>query len=275
MDDVRVGRALRAVRVQRRLRQEDVATAAGVSRRVVSELERGHIGSQRVAELRAVARALEVTVDVAVRWNGADLDRLLGSGHARLHALVGGLLRTLPEWVFDAEVTFAIYGEHGVIDILAWHPPTRSLLIIELKTRLGDPQALVAVTDRRVRLARRIASDRGWAPTSVSTWVVFADSATNRRHVADHRALLSGRFPDDGHRIRAWLRAPAGSVHALSFIADAPPVDGMPRSVTPRRVRRTRDERDRGVDVAAIPPSVRPAAPMAEASRHTVPPPRR
>ena len=41
--------------------------------------------------------------------------------------------------------------------------------IIELKTGLGDPQALVGVMDRRIRLATRIASERGWVPSTSGT----------------------------------------------------------------------------------------------------------
>ena len=41
------------------------------------------------------------------------------------------------------EVSFSIYGERGVIDILAWHPGRRALLIIELKTDIVDVNELV------------------------------------------------------------------------------------------------------------------------------------
>lgn len=158
MDNQTIGAALRVIRIRKRLRQSDVARLAGVSRRSVGELERGAVGATEVAVLRAVAVALEARVEIDVRWGGADLDRLLAAGHAALHELVGGYIRTLPGWEQQAEVTFAIYGERGVIDILAWHAETRSLLIIELKTALGDPQQLVAVMDRRVRLGTRNAA---------------------------------------------------------------------------------------------------------------------
>ena len=243
MDDQRIGAALRMIRIKKRLRQSDVARLAGVSRRSVGDLERGLVGGAAVVVLRSVAAVLEARVDIEVRWGGADLDRLLATGHAALHELVGGHLRTLPGWASQAEVTFAIYGERGVVGILAWHAETRSLLIIELKTALGDPQELVAVTDRRVRLARRITAERGWQPRTVSTWVVFAESPTNRRHVAAHTVLLRGRFPADGRTMRAWLSRPDGAIHALSFFSDVRQRDRTRPTVTTRRVRRTRAER--------------------------------
>jgi transcriptional regulator with XRE-family HTH domain len=249
MDDRRVGQALRAIRMRRRLRQSDVAALAGVSRRAIGELERGLLANQRLEVLRAVAVTLDATIDLGIRWNGADLDRLLSSGHAALHEALGAFLRTFPGWESFTEVTFAIYGERGVIDILAWHAPSRSLLIIELKTALGDPQALTATMDRRIRLARRIAAERGWDPLTISSWVVFAESPTNRRHVAAHAVLLRGRWPEGGREMRAWLENPRGTIHALSVFSDVRRGNRIGATVTPRRVRRRAAER--GSDAGA------------------------
>ena len=37
------------------------------------------------------------------------------------------------------EVSFSIYGERGVIDMLLWHPARRALLVVELKTGVARP----------------------------------------------------------------------------------------------------------------------------------------
>lgn len=242
---MRIGQALRAIRVRKRLRQSDVALLARVPREDVIAIEAGRLAAIDWGRVQAVARALEATLRTEVRWQGADLDRLLAAGHAALHEVIGAFFARLVDWETLSEVSFAVFGERGVIDILAWHAPTRSLLIVELKTALGDPQALVATMDRRIRLARRIAADRGWSAESVSAWVVFADTTTNRRHVARHRALLGARFPVDGRSLRAWLARPSGTVMALSFWSDVADTDGSGRPTTPRRVRRTTGERER------------------------------
>ena len=258
MDDVRIGNTLRVLRVRKRLRQSDVARRAAVRRETVSRLERGGLGRARVDTLRAVANALGATVDVRLRWQGAEIDRVAGAAHADLHEALAGLLGRRSGWEWRAEVSFSVYGERGVIDILAWHASTRSLLIIELKTELVDPQALVATMDRRVRLARRIAERFGWEPATVSTWVVVSEGSTNRRRVGRHRALLRSAFPVDGHAMRRWLTAPGGQLSALSFWSDAR--SGLVRrSVSQtKRVRRTRttpSERGRALagDQAAAP----------------------
>lgn len=244
MDDQQLGRALRAIRVARRLRQIDVATRAGVPREDEIRIEQGQLAGVPWGRVRAVAMALDATLSPEIRWRGADLDRLLSASHAALHEAIAGFLGTVPGWDQLGEVSHAVFGENGVIDILAWHAPTRSLLIIELKATLGDPQELVGVMRRRIRLARRFAGERGWNASTVSAWVVFTATRTNRRYVDRHAQLLRGRFPADGRQVRAWLAAPAGSIMGLSFWTDVAKGDRARVSATTRRVRPTRSERD-------------------------------
>jgi hypothetical protein len=103
-----------------------------------------------------------------------------------------------------------------VIDVLAWHAPTR-LLVIELKTELVDVQELLGTLDRKRRLARKIGIERGWWPAVVAAWVILADGRTNRRRVDAHRTVLRAALPTDGRAMNAWLAAPRGPVAALSF----------------------------------------------------------
>ena len=117
---------------------------------------------------------------------------------------------TMPGWTIVPEVSFSIYGERGVIDILAWHAATRCLLVIELKTLIVDVQALVGDVDRKRRLARRIARERGWDAASVSSWVIVVRDATNERRVAAHRTMLRAALPTDGRAMRGWLLSPEG-----------------------------------------------------------------
>jgi hypothetical protein len=110
----------------------------------------------------------------------------------------------------------SIYGERGVIDLLAFHPATGSLLVVELKTAIVDVNELVGTLDRKTRLASRVAADRGWRSRSVSRWLIVARGSTNHRRIDAHRAVLRAAFPDDGRAVRSWLHAPIGTVSALS-----------------------------------------------------------
>src|SRR5487761_2696936 len=72
----RIGRGLRAIRIQTNLTQQVVATRAGVPRAVVARVERGDLGRVRVEQRVAVASVLRADIDILLRWEGSDLDRL-------------------------------------------------------------------------------------------------------------------------------------------------------------------------------------------------------
>jgi transcriptional regulator with XRE-family HTH domain len=218
MDDIRFGAAVRAIRVRKGWRQVDVAERARVSQSTVSRIERGHVGPLSIDAVRSVARALDIRVDLMARWRAGDLDRLLNARHSALHDAMARYFATRHgPWEIAPEVSFSIYGERGVIDIVAWHPGRRALLIIELKTDIADVNELMGSVDRKRRLAFQIARERGWDPAHVSVWVAVAASRTNRARVAAHSAVLRQAFPDDGRSVEAWLRSPDRPIRALSL----------------------------------------------------------
>ena len=190
-----------------------------------------------LAILERVAAALEVRLDLIPRWHGGDLDRMLNANHAALHETVARLLNSRG-WLVAPEATFSVYGERGAIDVLAFHPPLRVLLVVELKTQLVDMEGLLAAVDRYRRLAPGIARERGWAPLTLATWVAIRDTPTNRRHLAAHASTLRAAFPDDGRAVRGWLARPEGTLAALSFLSDSRPTTVSRRSSGVRRVRR-------------------------------------
>ena len=243
MSDQRLGSAIRLVRVRRGWRQADVARRSGVGQATISRIERGHLGTLSLDRLRTVAATLDIRVDVLGRWRAGDLDRLLNAGHSRLHESVARAFRDLPDWITAPEVSFAIRGERGVIDILAWHPGRRALLVIELKTDIADVNELVGTADRKRRLAVSVAVERGWiaagsGPPTVSLWIIVAGSRTNRRRVAAHAAMLRAAMPTDGRTLGGWLRDPSGAISALSMWPDIHAGTGRPVRGPIRRVRR-------------------------------------
>jgi hypothetical protein len=92
------------------------------------------------------------------------------------------------------------------------------LLVIELKTEVVEVSGLLGTMDQRRRLASEISARFGWTPAAVSTWVVVADSRTNRRSVSAHAKVLRAKMPVDGRRIGHWLRDPSSCIDALSFL---------------------------------------------------------
>ena len=235
MDDQRFGSAIRAVRIKRGWTQDQLAQRSGVSRTTISRVERGHPDTFSLDVIRRIAGALDIRVDLIARWRAGDLDRLLNAKHSQLHELVARWFATeLPAWVLAPEVSFSIYRDHGIIDIVAWHPGRRAVLVIELKTDIVDVNELIGRVDVKRRLVRQIVRDRGWDPLTVGAWVIVAPSRTNRARLTAHRSVLRAAFPLTGTAMRAWLRDPVGNVAGLSIWTEA-----AGRPLTPvRRVRR-------------------------------------
>jgi transcriptional regulator with XRE-family HTH domain len=155
VDHGKIGRSVRVVRIRRRIRQVDLATLVGLSQQTISRIERGRIGGVTIDSLERVFAELGIRTNLQTWWDGAELDRLLAGRHSPMHEAVARLFDGLPGWVTAPEVSFAILGERGVIDILAWHAASRTLLVMELKTELVDVQETVGRPQAAPRRAGR------------------------------------------------------------------------------------------------------------------------
>jgi transcriptional regulator with XRE-family HTH domain len=212
--DVDLGRIVRALRRRRRWRQADCARLAGIHRSTWSLLERGHLDGMTLETLRRCLDAIGVRLDLVPRWRGAELDRLLDENHSRLAAT---LQRRLSRWAWAArsEVSFNHYGDRGRVDILAWHPGTRVILIVEVKTEIADVQALLGSLDVKRRLGATLAREAGWPrPEAVATMLVVAEGATNRRRIKRVEALFA-QFDRRGRSALSWLRRPNSTPEAM------------------------------------------------------------
>lgn len=221
MDDVRLGRTLRALRHRMAWRQSDLADKARVSQDVVSRIERGLLASMPLAKVRRVVAALQGEMHMTILWRGGELARLLDEGHAGLVGATIALLRR-DGWQVRAEVSYSVFGERGSIDILAWHEPTCTLLVIEVKTELVSVEQTIRKLDEKSRLAARIgAVEFGWRPQATARLLLLPDLSTPRRHVGRHDAVLRVAYPARGSEVRSWLRSPSGSISGLMFLGRA------------------------------------------------------
>jgi transcriptional regulator with XRE-family HTH domain len=210
VDWVRFGRGIRALRRRRHWRQRDLAEAAGCSRSLIARVELGRGDVLTGRSLEQIARRLGARVAIRLEWNGEALDRLLDQDHASLVEVVVRALR-VAGWEVITEATFAIDGERGSVDVLAWHPATRSLLVIEVKSVVADAQDTLARLGRKVRLAPRIAPAE-WRPRTVSVMLVVGESRTNRRRIEALGATFAAAFPDRIATIRRFIADPGDRV---------------------------------------------------------------
>lgn len=218
MNWIHLGRQVRAIRLRSGLTQAAVAAAAHVSRSTVSLVERGAAARLSHATIDGVLAVLGARLDMRLLWKGTELDRLADSVHSTLAAAVKARLERW-SWVVRVEVSYSRYGERGRIDLLAWHPATGMLLVIELKTDLVDVQALIGSVDVKARLAREVAAQFGWRVSSVVPAIIFTEDRTTRRRLADLGSLFD-RFDLRGRRAVSWLRMPSGTPSGLLWITD-------------------------------------------------------
>jgi transcriptional regulator with XRE-family HTH domain len=238
MDSVRLGLAIRALRRRTRWTQARLAAEAGLSQTTVSRVECGQLRHQTLHTLELIAEALGARASVKVYWHGEELDRLLDAAHAGLVDVVVRML-VANGWQVVPEATFNEQGERGSIDILAFHPESGALLIIEVKSVVPDMQAMLAGIDRKFRIAPRLARARGWRVTSVSRILVLGDDRTARRRLAAHAATIDAVMPLRTVAVRQWLREPSGPIGGVLLLA---PAQG---TATRRRIRaRSADSAD-------------------------------
>ncbi|HEY4634903.1 MAG TPA: hypothetical protein VIH00_13385, partial [Candidatus Limnocylindrales bacterium] len=208
-------------------------------------IERGEIAGMPLEVLVRVAAVLGARLDVSLRWNGEALDRLLDEDHATIVDALVGLYRAAG-WEVAVEASFAIAGERGSIDVLAYQPSLRLVAVNEVKSVVPDAQATIHTHDRKSRLALAIAAQRGWDADRVARFLVIGESRTSRRRVEAHASLFGAAYPVRGRAAVAWIRSPTREpVSGLFFLS---PAHGVGRKTVVAGRHRVRLPRSRSAD---------------------------
>jgi transcriptional regulator with XRE-family HTH domain len=236
VDDVQVGSIIRAVRIRRGLRQTDVAVTAGVGQTTVSLIEKGCLEQLSLGVLRRVATAAGVSLPFNARWRGPELVRLLDEKHAamvrEIISRLGGL-----GWQSVPEHTFSIWGERGAVDVIAWNPSFRALLIIEVKSLIVDLQDLLSAIDRKRRLGPTLARELGWKPLVIGAVLVLPEETQARNAVRANESIFDETFPARTVELRRWLHRPDRDVNGIWFLLNFAGVAAKRRTGGSRRVR--------------------------------------
>ena len=217
-----VQRAVRFLRLRRGWPQRVLGDRAGVSRELVSRVERGDLTGVTLGSVDHIAAALGGSVHLQLRWQGEQLDRLIDAAHAAIQQAVARFLTSLG-WTVRVEVSFNHYGDRGRVDVLAFHPTLRILLVVEIKSALGDLQETVGRLDVKVRVGPVIARDLGWdGVVAVVPALVIGDSRLARRTVKSHAAFFE-RYRLRGRAAVAWIRRPVAPMPSgLLWFANGP-----------------------------------------------------
>jgi transcriptional regulator with XRE-family HTH domain len=147
--------------------QAELARRAGISQSTVSLVERESLPDLTFRTAGLLLDALGITV----RFVGdlpplADRERQRDPGHARCVAHIRRHLEGAG-WHVRTEVEIGDGRGRGWIDILAFHPHERLLLVIEVNTQLDDVGGIERTLARYERGAWSAARSLGWRPRAV------------------------------------------------------------------------------------------------------------
>jgi hypothetical protein len=112
--------------------------------------------------------------------------------------------------------------ERGSYDLLAFHPLSGAVLVVEVKTEIASAEATLRKVDEKARLAAKIARARfDWKVSSVSRVLVLPPLMTARRHVRRHSDLFAEALPLGTVAFKQWLKAPSGPTGAVWFVTNS------------------------------------------------------
>ena len=220
MNDAELGGIVRALRHRHGWRQTDLAGKAGVSASLIGLLERGRADLLSLRGIRRIGSALELRLGWDAGYRGAELARLRDADHARLAEWLTRWLETFG-WSVVPEASFNHYGDRGRIDLLAFHPATATLVVVEIKTVIAEIQDLLGALNTKERVAPALARSLGWRAAQVVPFLVVAETTTNRRRLATH-ARLFARLTLRGKGAVAWIRRPQEAPSGLLLLIKLP-----------------------------------------------------
>jgi transcriptional regulator with XRE-family HTH domain len=187
-----LGTAVRDGRLAVGWSQAAFARRAGVSRAMVAMVEAGNVNvTVDVAGqlLSILGLTIQVRVDapfVAGRQRDAVHARCLGQTRRRLAA---------DGWLTAGEVEIVEGRSRGWIDVLAFHPATRTLLVIEVKTEIHDLGQIERTLAWYGRAAWSASKRLGWRPRRVERCVLVLATEANDARLFANRVALAASFP--------------------------------------------------------------------------------
>jgi hypothetical protein len=122
-------------------------------------------------------------------------------------------------WQTRREVEIASDRSHGWIDLLAFDPRTRVLVIVEVKTWLDDIGAIERQLAWYERVAKGVASGIGWQPDRVMSWLLVLASEEVENSLRRYRDLFRIAFPRRALDMRLDLTEPTRIAPAARGLA--------------------------------------------------------
>lgn len=188
-----VGMMVRDLRVALGWSQRDLAVKAGVSQPWVSSVERGRSRDVTMATIEKLLGAMGARLLLDVSAPFLSESRQRDPVHAQCTSHVSRRLNRTG-WRVATEVEIGGDRSRGWIDVVAWHPETGLLLVIEIKTELRDLGAIERSLNWYEREAWAAARRQGWRPRRVLGCLLLLSTDAVDRRIRENRDALDRMF---------------------------------------------------------------------------------
>jgi transcriptional regulator with XRE-family HTH domain len=205
-----IGAAVASLRGTIGWTQKELGSRAGMSQSEVCRVERGLLVDVPfdTAERLLAAMGARLMISVDAPFLG-DRQRQREPAHARCSAHVTSRLRQAG-WEVATEVEVGGDRSRGWIDVLAYHPATGWLLVIEIKTEIHDLGAIERSLGWYERDAIVAARRLGWRPKgSIGCLLLLATAANDARASANRESFELG-FPTRARELAEIVDGTAG-----------------------------------------------------------------
>ena len=174
--------------------QDELSRRSGLAQSAISRLERGIHSGLDLDELDRLAAALggrfRLGFDAPFL---ADRARQRDRVHARCIAFVARRLERAG-WLILTEVEIVGSAGPGWIDVLAFHPASATLLVIEIKTEIHDLGRIQRTLDWYEHAAWPAARRFGWRPRRSLGALLVLETAAVDAALRENRELLTRTF---------------------------------------------------------------------------------
>jgi transcriptional regulator with XRE-family HTH domain len=188
--------------------QAELAAKAAMSQSTISRVEHALAPELTVGKIRSIAEAMGGRIAFELQppllvAGGRQRD----AAHARCLAHVRGRLER-SGWMVEREVETADGRARGWIDLVAFHPITGTLLILEIKTELVDFGAVERQLGFYERVGTIAAARFGWRARSTIGCLVVLATEANEVRLKANRDSLARSFPLRADDLRQIVEHP-------------------------------------------------------------------
>jgi transcriptional regulator with XRE-family HTH domain len=201
--------------------QRELASRASVSQALVSAIENGRLANVTFSTATRLLDAMgaKLIIDASLPFLG-DRERQREPIHARCTTHVARRLERTG-WQVATEVEVGGDRSRGWIDLLAYHPGNRVLLVIEIKTEIRDLGAIERSLGWYERESWAAARRLGWQPRRVMGNLMLLATQANDERIRDNKDAFAYGFPLRAGALSGVVAggpAPIGHQRAMALI---------------------------------------------------------